>query len=218
MRTLAPHLHLAVLGDDVVLLDTRADAYMSIPDGVAHLRPHPDGRHLAPSDEASSALETAGFLSGQGLESPARRPPPPSRSLDAESQAQPTPLEILRLGLAVADLIRRYRGRSLGEILTFVAQSQSGLNGGLPSAAGQDPERLAVIFYRLAPWLPIPRKCLVRSFVLLRFLQRCGAHADWVFGVSTWPFSAHCWIQSGDRVLDDHWERILVYEPIMVVG
>ena len=58
----------------------------------------------------------------------------------------------------------------------------------------------------------------MRSFVLLRFLQRSGLNARWVIGVRTWPFSAHCWLQIDDTALDDAWERLVVYEPILAVG
>ena len=41
--------------------------------------------------------------------------------------------------------------------------------------------------------------------------------AVWVFGVRTWPFSAHCWLQIGDAVLDDDPERVGIYPPILAV-
>ena len=48
-------------------------------------------------------------------------------------------------------------------------------------------------------------------------LRRAGQNAAWVFGVRTWPFSAHCWLQIGDAVLDDDPERVSRYTPIMVL-
>jgi hypothetical protein len=38
-----------------------------------------------------------------------------------------------------------------------------------------------------------------------------------VFGVRTWPFHAHCWLQVEDVVLDDHHERIGAYTPLMAL-
>ena len=58
----------------------------------------------------------------------------------------------------------------------------------------------------------------MRSFVLLRFLQRSGGKATWVFGVRTWPFGAHCWLQLGDVALDDDPARLVGYAPILAVG
>jgi hypothetical protein len=217
MTALAPHIHLALLGEDVVLLDIRSDAYLCVPGGRAHLQPHPDGVHVSPTPEACEALAAAGFLA-HGADMVQARPSParPSRSLDGSLRAEVTSADAWRLVLAATDLLFRYWRRDLGGIIAFVACAQPAATaaGDLPAA---DLERLALVFHRLSPWLPISRKCLVRSFVLRRFLQRSGARADWVFGVATWPFAAHCWIQSGDLVLDDHWERLLAYEPILVV-
>jgi hypothetical protein len=218
MRALADHIHLAVIGEDIVLLDTRSDAYLCIPDGVAHLRPQPDRAHLAATPEASAALASSGFLAQSGLVAARTVPSRPTLNLCFTAQVRPTLRDARRLGLAVADLLILYRGRDLGRIIDFTARSQP---AGVPIVP-QGPidgelQRLALVFHGLAPWLPMPRKCLIRSFVLLRFLQRSGQRADWVFGVATWPFSAHCWIQSGDWVLDDHWERLLVFEPILAV-
>lgn len=215
MPALASHVHLAVLGEDVVLLDTRSDAYLCIPDGRTHLRPQPDGVRLDPTREAAAALERSGFLADADIPLKRARPTRPCRNLEGEMAGSQALGDVWRLGAAVADLLRRYHRRDLEEIVRFAQGSQP-----LDASKDADPElqRLAQVFQRLAPWLPIPRKCLARSFVLLRFLQRSGRRAEWVFGVTTWPFSAHCWIQVGDQVLDDHWERLLVYAPIMSVS
>lgn len=220
MLSLEPHIHLARLGDDVVLLDERADAYVCAPGGVLDLRPSPDGAALRPADPSvREALLAAGYVVAAAAGRPrmaAARPGParPARDFGAPGEAAPTPAEFARLGLALADALVRYRGRAFHEILDFARRAQP------PAGPGDAAEalRLARLFQRLAPWLPLPRKCLVRSFVLLRFLQRSGVAAQWVFGVRTWPFSAHCWIQHGEVALDDHWDRLLVYEPILAAG
>lgn len=72
-------------------------------------------------------------------------------------------------------------------------------------------------FHRWAPFAPAPGKCLLRSFMLLRLLRRHGHDARWVFGVRTWPFRAHCWLQAGDVVLDDDVEALVALTPILVV-
>jgi hypothetical protein len=72
-------------------------------------------------------------------------------------------------------------------------------------------------FIRLMPWAPYQGACLHRAFLLLFMLRASGADAIWVFGVRTWPFSAHCWLQVGDSVLDDDPERVSLYTPILAV-
>jgi hypothetical protein len=212
--SLAPHIHLAAVGDDVVLLDLRADSYLCIPEGVAQLAPSPDRGRLSPSDpDILAALRDAGLLADAPHVHRNPLPTLPYADFGPLEEAAPRAVEILRLAACLWDLVRRYRGQPLGAIVAFAAK------GPTPDpAAAPEVLRLARLFHRLAPWLPISRKCLVRSFVLLRFLQRSGLNARWVFGVRTWPFGAHCWLQLGDVVLDDAPERLAAYEPIYVVG
>jgi hypothetical protein len=51
--------------------------------------------------------------------------------------------------------------------------------------------------------------------MLLRLLHAKGLDAHWVFGVRTWPFQAHCWLQCEDLVLDDQPDRVRAFTPIM---
>jgi hypothetical protein len=239
---LAPHVHVAVLGEDVVLLDLLQGAYLCLPSGRALLRPSSDRRSLHPADEAvADELLEVGVLALHAA--PLAPPPglPTAHVLDIAGR-RPSGREIVRLGLCLWDLGRAYWGRRLGRILAFADARGRRLSAalvperdpqrGLERDPGRGPEsapepapeaserarELGAVFQRAAVWLPISRKCLVRSFVLLRFLQRSGVRARWVLGVRTWPFSAHCWVQHGGVVLDDAAERLVVYEPIVAVG
>lgn len=209
---LAPGVHLAVVDDDVVLLDVPADRYLCVPDGRRLLRPSPARDVVDP--EAPGVVEAlaAARLLSQSASRPPAPPPRPGRDLPAEPPRM-APRDAARLAGAVWDGLRRYRGRSLDEIVAFTRRSR-------PARPGDPIEvvRLATVFRDAVVWLPLPRKCLIRSFVLLRFLQRSGVDATWVFGVRTWPFSAHCWLQRDDLVLDDFAERLVAYEPIFAVG
>lgn len=60
-------------------------------------------------------------------------------------------------------------------------------------------------------------ECLYDSFALLEFLARYRIYPDWVFGVQTRPFAAHCWVQGGDVVFNDTVEHVSGFTPIMVV-
>lgn len=119
------------------------------------------------------------------------------------------PSERLALLLCLLDLARLYPGRTLGGLLDAVSRRRN------PDPP--DPEtvfRLARAFRRWAIWLPISRKCLVRSFVLARLLQRCGQGCTWCIGVRTWPFAAHCWLEYAGVALDDRPERLCAYAVI----
>jgi hypothetical protein len=114
---------------------------------------------------------------------------------------------------SVADVLRHYRGKRLAEILQSVER------GPPATATSPSPPLLDVVadFHRWIPYAPVSGKCLLRSFMLLRLLRRRGHDALWVFGVRTWPFYAHCWLQCGDVVLDDDVERVTAFTPIMAV-
>jgi hypothetical protein len=58
--------------------------------------------------------------------------------------------------------------------------------------------------------------CLLESIVLLEFFARYRLYPQWVFGVQTRPFAAHCWLQHEQLVLNDTAERVCAYTPIMV--
>ena len=52
---------------------------------------------------------------------------------------------------------------------------------------------LVTAFTRLRPlFYTLRSACLLDSLTLLHFLGAEGIHADWVFGVKTEPFDAHC--------------------------
>ena len=84
-----------------------------------------------------------------------------------------------------------------------------------------DPVRLRSLvtaFARLRPiFYTLRCACLLDSLTLLHFLGAEGIHPDWVFGVKTEPFDAHCWVQQGELLLNDIPDRVRQYSPILVV-
>lgn len=73
---------------------------------------------------------------------------------------------------------------------------------------------LAAQFERVRPLFPKTGRCLPKSMFLLAYLRRNGIHADWVFGVQTYPFEAHCWVEYQGVVLSDTLEHVRWYTPI----
>lgn len=60
-------------------------------------------------------------------------------------------------------------------------------------------------------------RCLARSIALAGCLAAIGDRCHVVLGVTCPPFSAHCWAQQGDTVLNDTLEEVQRYTPILVV-
>lgn len=202
-------VHAALVGQDLVLLDVRADRYACLPDA---LTPGPHGELVLTTD-ALRRLEEAKLLGVAGPQAPAPSLQRPSQGLADMPGVKAGPAEARRLAACMGDFAVGYLGRTFERLLA------AGVAGAPAAPTGPTAEllRMASLFERLAVWAPIPRKCLARSFLLMRFLSRAGLRAQWVFGVRTWPFAAHCWVQAGDVALDDAPERLARYTPILAV-
>lgn len=211
---LRSHIHMAVVGTDVVLLDTQQDTYFCLVGAAEFLRLGSDGEVETATANARSALEDAGLISPVPRPSRRRIPDLPSRSGSLVLATAPTHGERLRFFKAASGVLQRYRGSPFATLISDHPHYDVERVGSGPSGA---MIRHAALFARWLPWVPYQETCLYRAFLLRRFLASAGLHADWVFGVATWPFSAHCWLQAGNLVLDDDVDRVRSYSPIMVV-
>jgi len=78
-------------------------------------------------------------------------------------------------------------------------------------------EVLAKTFEHHRRLIPLPRKCLPDSLAFLTFAANRGHFPNLVFGVEAWPFAAHCWVQSGDIVLNDAHDHARSFSPILTI-
>jgi hypothetical protein len=211
---LAKDVHGVMIDDVAVFLDIATNAYFCLPGigGVLRL----DGRGLEVSVPGlADDLVAAGLASERPSEDTSLLPPPPRRTARAV---------LKELGLAPQ---ARARGRHWrAAILAGLANAgdqRRTFAQRLPPAPDRSAEPASLdlmadlaAFRAVAPWLPFDGACLYRSGLLRRYLARLGHRVDWVFGVRTWPFAAHCWLQVGDMALDDEAERLIAYHPILV--
>lgn len=213
---LRDHVHAVVIDDDVVFLDIQRDTYACVPAVSDRLIVDEARRVRAVADPIfASELRQAGFLSAQGAPPLPRWPVRPvaasAMSSPFEAPRWPDPLHTAQ---AMADLAKGYWRQPFANLVAWTAEGAT--------ERGSDPPDLPLLkvvagYHRWSPYLPAPGKCLLRSFVLLRFLRRHGHDARWVFGVRTWPFRAHCWLQRGDTVLDDDADALVALTPILVL-
>lgn len=77
------------------------------------------------------------------------------------------------------------------------------------------PPMLSSVFHQLRPYYGHRRLCRFDSLALIEFLALYAQYPLWVFGVRCEPFSAHCWVQQGDCVLNDSLDQVKQYTPIM---
>lgn len=88
------------------------------------------------------------------------------------------------------------------------------------SPFGDDADNLkrhTAIFRKLRPWYPRGYLCLFEALALVEFLARRRHFPTWVFGVQAQPFGAHCWVQTGDQLLNEGAEYANQFTPIMAV-
>lgn len=64
---------------------------------------------------------------------------------------------------------------------------------------------------------PFARNCLHDSLALDRWLTARGLPAMLVFGVKLDPFEAHCWLQVRDAILNDSYDHVSRFTPILAV-
>jgi hypothetical protein len=215
--TLPNGVHAAALEDDLVFLHVARDAYFCLPGGALALRLRRDGRTAEAADPALAAsLVEAGLLQPPGTDGgapPRPLPAPPAASAIRDRLPAPRWRDLPEVAWSLVDVLRHYRGRTLAEILRRARRPVAVRRG----ARSEDLRDIVDRFHRWVPYAPVSGKCLLRSFMLLRLLRRRGHDAVWVFGVTTWPFAAHCWLQVGDVVLDDAFERLLPFRPILAV-
>jgi len=73
----------------------------------------------------------------------------------------------------------------------------------------------AARFERMSLYLPFRAPCLLKAFVLRRYLRLNGHDADWIVGVQLFPFRAHCWLAVGDLLIGERAHLIEDYVPIV---
>ncbi|WIW89567.1 lasso peptide biosynthesis B2 protein [Sphingobium sp. V4] len=64
---------------------------------------------------------------------------------------------------------------------------------------------------------PRSDRCLSSSIAFLDVGFSRDLDAQLVFGVYSCPFSAHCWVQAGDTVLNDRIENVRTFTPILAI-
>lgn len=209
---LADSVYAARIDDDVVLLDVRRGEYYCLAGAAVAFDFDPAAPRILDED-LREALTRGDLLS---------ETPSASRlEIGSAGHGQLTLAPVaLRAGEATdalasyAVMMRRFYGRGFGSI---VAYAQHNRPRKVWSVDATRLERRVAAFRTWLPWAPFPGVCLFRSFMLLAFLRRAHLDASWVFGVRTWPFEAHCWLQHGDLVLDDTADNVLGYTPIFRV-
>lgn len=146
---------------------------------------------------------------------------PPSQSL-VELRARPKRAEIaavLEIFSIVWRVRRQLRTRPLKDTLEELTRCREGgrLNMAITESVEARILDAASLFIRSRLYVPIETSCLLDSLALAKYLAGRGMPANIVFGVTDDPFSAHCWVQFGNMVLNDTVGNAMTHTPIRVI-
>lgn len=209
---LRPDVYVARVGDDVVLLDTGVGEYLCLVDAASAFELQPAGAIRVLDAELAAEVEAAG-LCGNGRALRTRTVKPAALDI-ADDHSARAPAEGLANGVAsFVELLRAYYGRPFARLIRYADKRRRSDAPALTAALANQVQA----FRKILPWSPFQGVCFYRSFFLLAFLRRRGFDAAWVFGVRTWPFEAHCWLQVDDVVLDDRLDHVRTFTPILAV-
>lgn len=234
---LAPHVYPCVSGQHVVLMDLERDKYVAVAPGhrlAAWVSGWPLGAAAAPNaarpgEGAPDPLLAQMLAHGMLVTDPHIGKPAvpvttirPQRGLvefDLDTRAQASAAQLWRFGRSCLRAQLALKLRPIQSIVETVRERKARrlARGAQPAdPAGLRP--LVTAFSRLRPlFYTLRAACLLDSLTLLHFLSAEGIHPDWVFGVKTEPFDAHCWVQQGEVLLNDVPDRVRQYSPILVV-
>lgn len=204
----APGLHLSAVDEDIVVLDLAGDSYEGLLDIGHSVELGPTGAIFASTDALEAALLETGLAVTHDQGRPRAALTPARRELALRQPASRG--DVVRAALVSTSATLRFRGKSLADLVAAKPPVREG--------APVDMRRLSELVgaaRKARPWVPWEGECLQRSFSLRAWLATQGVATDWVFGVRTWPFAAHCWLQIDDLVVGDRLHRVSRYVPIM---
>lgn len=240
---LADHVFVCVSGDHLVLLDLKEDRYWALEASqTAGLGALVSGWPIqasdqlasaaAPSAETSAAIE---MLQGRGILTECAPPAEdairgkdatpvaaiaPVRELVPDTETAPGPRTGSWITFLLTSAFAKFALRvwPFERVILRVKRRKARRGSEAAPLDSERARRLVETFARYRVFLFSSKdECLYDSLALLEFLARHGIYPDWVFGVQTRPFAAHCWVQHGEIVFNDTVEHVRGYTPIMVV-
>lgn len=235
MYHLPPHAFACLTGRHCIFLDLMRDGYFSVPrqameELIPWIHNWPSTQNSEPTlttqlSDTVEALATELMARGMLTEASAAQPVMPrmARAADGDlgsmslTDPEPLPRFLLRnvaLALLYSDWALRIL--SIARIVDTVAKRKRSRTCVIPTDSNQ-VWNMTIAFLKYRPLFPRDYLCLFDSLALVRFLSGYHLYPDWVFGVQEDPFSAHCWVQAGAVVLNDHLDNVSGYTPIMTV-
>jgi hypothetical protein len=227
---LAPFVHVSLCDRHAVLMDERRNCYVAVQpaEGLAGwVAGWPAGGTGAaaplgaPPAILAQLLEQGALVSDRRAGSPARpvEIAQPCRSpleFDFEEHPAPHGRDLRRMAWAWTIARAALQFRSMHWVLERMRARRAGRESSEAQFDWTHAQALVGRFVYLRPLFYTARgACLLDSLTLLLFLQAHGLYPEWVFGVRTAPFHAHCWVQLGPVVFNDLPDHVRQYSAIL---
>jgi hypothetical protein len=235
---LSSHVHLCFIADQAIFLDLRRDRYQSI-----HVEPPAVGLLTRIAGRASSSerelgaallidrkcrtllreLLEAGLVQPTSVRSTSLKRiilPPADETIDSVRGRFPriSGRDFINFVSSLVATYLRLKLCSIENLTRRLACKRGHLSQGELNKDLLELHRLTVAYFVLRPnFFSATDACLRDSLTFIDFIGKYGFVPHLVFGVRVGPFSAHCWVQQENMVLNDYIEHVRSYEMILVV-
>ncbi|HLZ79582.1 MAG TPA: lasso peptide biosynthesis B2 protein [Sphingomonas sp.] len=78
-------------------------------------------------------------------------------------------------------------------------------------------ERMMAGFVRASCIATLLDNCLAHSIAVASRMVAGGIRPDVILGVQLGPFAAHCWVQHEDRIINDRFDMVRTFTPILAI-
>lgn len=207
---------------ELVLLDVNKDRYFRLPRPLEQaLVAHQQGNDIDPTAIAA-LVDRKILVTRRGANLPNRKPVEVAKRSAMEMPLQRSsirPRDLAEVSWTVWRVHRSLKAAPLASVLSHASAIRPAPHLRTPSEVCEEGALLdaAARFRRTRLYVPIEMRCLLDSVSLACFLSRRQFDPCVVFGVALDPFSAHCWVQVGDLVLNDSLGNVHAHTVIRVV-
>lgn len=218
--TLRDGISFCRVGDRVIFLDIVADRYFCLSRSAEHsFLMLAEGGTLSPDDVHVEGLVARGLLMASAVpEAPVACRPivmPQTSILDLDLPLPAFAGTASALCCLAAARVR-LKMAGLGRTLSWLSTRKSRLPISRTLPEGQ-VERIMAGFISAAQIASQIDLCLANSIAVASQMMAKGMRPNVVLGVQLGPFSAHCWVQHEDRLVNDRFDMVRTFTPILVL-
>lgn len=211
-----PHATACVASDKLFVLDLRRDRYFLVPQlASADMLAWLNLRHAAPAPEPVVELLGKARVWRPSDPAPTNARRDRVKVPDTLIQAGEVPegRSAFAVGRQVAATWLRLRWSPL-----YLTLSRRRVRTPLATLGHLDATLIeAAAFEQSRPLVPFARNCLLDSLALDSWLARRGYGTQLVFGIRPEPFAAHCWLQTPQALLNDSYDHVSSFTPILAL-